>query len=118
MGTGCETVQRRTTPDGKIEVVGTWPGGRKGIFREDKKFHGLAKGEKGEAPVGSFDGYEPLVAEIMKFFQTGVAPVSPEETIEIFAFMEAADASKKEDGAPVKIVVASPRKAARVRANR
>ena len=44
MGTGCETVQRGTTADGKIEVTGTWSGGRKGIFREDKSFHGLAKG--------------------------------------------------------------------------
>ena len=44
-----------------------------------------------------------LVAELVKFFQTGVAPVTPEETIEIFAFMEAADESKKQSGAPVKI---------------
>ena len=65
MGTGCQTVQRQTTPDGKIEVVGIWSGGRKGVFRENKTFHGLAKGEKGEAAVGSFDGYEPLVAAIM-----------------------------------------------------
>ncbi len=39
----------------------------------------------------------------MKFFETGVAPVSPEETIEMFAFMEAADESKRQGGAPVKI---------------
>jgi hypothetical protein len=110
MGTGCQTVQRQTTTDGKIEVVGTWSGGRKGVFREDKSFHGLAKGEKGETAAGSFDGYEPLVAAIMKFFQTGVAPVKPEETIEIIAFMEAADQSKNKGGAPVKIVVASPHK--------
>ncbi len=103
MGTGCETVQRGTTASGKIEVVGVWPGGRKGIFREDKSFHGLAKGEKGEAAAGSFDGYVPLVAQIMKFFQTRVAPVSSAETIEIFAFMEAADESKKAGGAPVRI---------------
>ncbi len=103
MGTGCTTVQRGTTPDGKIEVTGTWTGGRKGVFRADKNFHGFARGEKGEAPVGSFDGYEPLVAEIMKFFQTGIVPVKPEEPIEIFAFMEAADASKAKNGAPVKM---------------
>jgi len=108
MGTGCKTVQRQTTPAGKIEVVGTWRGGRKGVYREDKEFHGLAKGKKGEAPVGSYDGYEPLVAAIMKFFQTGVAPVKPDETIEILAFMEAADASKQQGGTPVKLVVASP----------
>lgn len=108
MGTGCETVQRGTTTNGAIEVIGTWKDGRKGVYREDKNFHGLAKGEKGEAAAGSFDGYQPLVAAIMKFFQTGVAPVKPEETLEIIAFMEAADASKRQGGAPVKIVVASP----------
>jgi hypothetical protein len=118
MGTGCQTVQRQTTPDGKIEVVGTWSGGRKGVFREDKGFHGLAKGEKGEAPAGSFDGYQPLVVAIVKFLETGVAPVNPEETIEIIAFMEAADASKKQGGAAVKIMIAPGTKAAKIRANR
>ena len=103
MGTGCETVQRGTNANGKIEVIGIWPGGRKGIFREDKGFHGIAKGEKGEAPIGTFDLYPPLVEAIMKFYQTGVAPVKPEETIEIFAFMEGADLSKQQGGAPVKI---------------
>ncbi len=103
LGTGCETVQRGTTPDGKIEVSGTWRGERKGIYREDKGFHGIARGEKGELPAGSFDGYAPLVAEIVKFFQTGVAPVKPEETIEIVAFMQAADLSKERGGAVVKL---------------
>jgi predicted dehydrogenase len=117
MGTGCQTVQRQTTPDGKIEVVGTWADGRKGIFREDKDFHGLAKGEQRETAAGSFDGYEPLVAAIMKFFQTGMAPVQPEETIEIIAFMEAADESKKQGGATVKIMIAPAPKALRIRRN-
>jgi hypothetical protein len=103
MGTGCESVQRGKTPDGKIQVLGEWPAGRKGIFREDENFHGLASGPKGQAPAGGFDGYVPLVEEIMKFFRTGIAPVSPQETIEMFAFMEAADESKKLGGAPVKI---------------
>jgi len=102
MGPGCVSVQRTNTPEGKIEVIGLWPNGRKGVFRENEGFRGNAKGEKGEAPAGSFvDGYVPLVVEIIKFFQTGVPPVSPEETIEIFAFMEAADASKAEGGKPV-----------------
>jgi hypothetical protein len=101
MGPGCRSVQRTNTPQGKIEVIGTWPDGRKGIFREEKGFHGMAKGEGGEAPAGSFDGYVPLVVEIIKFFQTGVPPVSPQETIEIFALMEAADASKAQGGKPV-----------------
>lgn len=108
MGTGCQTVQRGKTKDGLIEVIGTWSDGRKGIYRESEGFHGLAKGEKGETAVGSFDGYQPLVAAIMTFFQTGVAPVSPRETLEIIAFMEAADQSKRQGGMSVKLVVASP----------
>lgn len=103
MGTGCQTVQRGTSPDGKIEVTGIWSGGRKGVFRAEKDFHGMAKGEKGEASVGEFDGYIPLVVEIMKFFQTGVVPVNPQETLEILAFMEAADESKAQSGKPVNV---------------
>ncbi len=103
MGAGCQTVQRGLTPAGKIEVTGLWTGGRKGVFKEDKGYHGLAKGDKGQSPVGSYDGYAPLVSRIMKFFKTGVAPVKPEETTEIYAFMEAADQSKREGGIPVRL---------------
>jgi hypothetical protein len=49
------------------------------------------------------DDKAPLVEENGKFFQTGVAPVSAEETIEMFAFIEAADESKRRGGAPVKL---------------
>ncbi len=101
MGTGCESVKRGKTDDGKIEVTGKWKGGRTGIFREAKGYTGLAKGEKGEVPIGAYDGYAPLVVEAIKAFQTGIVPVSPEETIEILAFMEAADESKRRGGAEV-----------------
>ena len=103
MGTGCETVQRGLTSDGRIEVVGIWKDGRKGVFREDKEFHGLARGERGESAAGSFDGYLPLVRQIMDFFETGVPPVSEQETLEILAFMEAADQSKLQGGKPVSV---------------
>jgi predicted dehydrogenase len=103
MGTGCESVIRRQTADGLIEVEGTWAGGRTGIFREGKGYSGTAKGEKGEAPIGNFDGYQPLVAEIVKFFQTKQPPVTAEETIELFTFMEAADESKRQGGKSVKL---------------
>ncbi|PWU09098.1 MAG: dehydrogenase [Verrucomicrobia bacterium] len=103
LGTGCETVQRGTNLTGKIEVVGQWSGGRTGILHEDQGFAGLAWGEKGEAEAGSFEGYVQLVVAIMDFFKTGVAPVKPEETIEILAFMEAADQSKRMGGVPVNL---------------
>ena len=48
-------------------------------------------------------GYKPLVDEIVRFFKTGEVPVSAEETIEIYAFMSAADASKSQDGAAVSL---------------
>ncbi len=39
--------------------------------------------------------------EIANFFKTGKPPVSPEQTLEIFAFMEGADESKRQGGASV-----------------
>ena len=103
MGTGSEEVTRSTTADGKIEVTGKWKGGRTGTYRESKSYGGKAVGENGEAPVGAYDGYAPLVVEALKLFKTGVSPVPEAETIEILAFMEAADESKRRGGAPVRL---------------
>jgi predicted dehydrogenase len=103
MGPGCETVTRGKTADGLIEVTGKWEGGRTGIFREAKGYAGIAKGEKGDLALGSYDGYRPLIVEIVKFFRTKQAPIAERETLEIYAFMEAADESKRQGGAPVKI---------------
>ena len=106
MGPGCASVQRTTTPDFD-HVTGTWSDGRIGSFRGIRRgtapFAGTAFGEKGSAPVGAFDGYRPLLVEIVKFFQTGESPVPAAETLEIYAFMEAADESKRQGGKPVKI---------------
>jgi hypothetical protein len=106
MGTGCESVSRTHT-EGTDLAVGVWKGGRIGSFRGNRKIHyqfgGTVYGTKGMAPLGNDHGYEPLVVEIVKFFQTGKPPVSAEETIEIFAFMEAADESKRQGGRPVSI---------------
>jgi predicted dehydrogenase len=106
MGTGCETVARVQTPDAEL-VTGVWKGGRVGTFRGIRKgktdYGAMVFGSKGIAPSGGYGGYEPLVVEICKFFRTGRPPVSAEETIEIFAFMAAADESKARDGAPVKL---------------
>ena len=102
MGTGCQSVIRRTTSDGLIEVEGTWEDGRTGIFREGKGYSGIARNAKGEeVAVGAYDGYAPLVVEVVKFFKTKSPPVSATETIELFTFMEAADESKRRGGKPV-----------------
>ena len=100
MGTGCTSVKRGKTADGKIEVVGQWADGRVGTFREGG-YSGKAVGEKGEGPVGESPGYDPMLVEILKFFRSGKPPVSEAETLEIYAFMEAADESKRQNGASV-----------------
>lgn len=106
MGTGCETVVRSSTPDTDA-ITGTWSGGRVGTLvalRQGPTPHKVGVfGAKAVAEQKGNGDYAPLVREIVKFFQTGIAPVSPEETLEIFAFMEAADESKRQGGQPVKI---------------
>lgn len=104
MGTGCESVARVQTKDSEF-VTGVWKGGRIGTFRGIRggkaDYGATVFGSKGIAPSGGYAGYEPLVAEIVKFFKSGKPPVSAEETLEIVAFMEAADQSKRIGGAPV-----------------
>ena len=117
MGTGCQSVTRVQT-DGTELVAGVWTEGRIGTFRGLRAgAHGygaMVYGDKGIAPSGGYDSYEPLVVEIVKFFKTGKPPVSAEETLEIYAFMEAADESKRQGGKPVTIesVMSKARQAA------
>lgn len=106
MGTGCEQVRRIYTA-GTDTVIGEWKDGRIGTFRglRDGKqsYGGTAFGTKGITEVGAYEGYRPLVVEIASFFRGGPPPVSPEETLEIFAFMAAAEESKHRNGAPVRL---------------
>lgn len=106
MGPGCERVTRVHT-DGTDLVVGTWKDGRIGTFRGIRSgktgFGATVYGTKGIGPSGNYAGYEPLLDEICQFFSTGKSPVSAEETLEIFAFMEAADESKRQGGGPVSV---------------
>jgi hypothetical protein len=104
MGTGCETVTRIQTKDTDV-VSGIWKDGRvgtyRGIRRNKADFGAIAFGSKGIVQASRGGGYEELCREIGRFFKTGKSPVSAEETLEIFAFMEAADESKRHKGAPV-----------------
>jgi predicted dehydrogenase len=116
MGPGCESVTRVQAKTAEL-VTGRWKDGRVGTFRgihAGKADYGaLVFGDKGIASSGGYAGYEPLVVEICKFFAGGKAPVSAEETLEIYAFMEAADESKRQGGAPVALadVLAKAQKA-------
>lgn len=106
MGTGCKSVVRVSTPDTDV-AVGTWSDGRIGSFRGlragKREYGGTVFGEKAIVKLGAYNGYNPLLEEIIKFFETGVEPFPRAETLEIMAFMEAADLSKKKKGVPVSI---------------
>ena len=106
MGPGCETVTRMTSPGADV-VVGRWKDGRIGTFRGQRDgqagYGGTVFAEKGTRVLGNFEGYRPLVVEIVKFFRTGKPPIDARETLEIYAFMEAADESKRQGGKPVSL---------------
>ncbi|MFC5409428.1 Gfo/Idh/MocA family protein [Larkinella bovis] len=104
MGTGCREVVRVHT-EGTDIVVGTWADGRVGTFRGTRTgkhdYGGTVYTQSGPVKLGPYAGYDPLLKDIIRYFETGKVPVTPAETLEIFAFMEAADESKRQGGKPV-----------------
>ncbi|TKT86559.1 Gfo/Idh/MocA family protein [Dyadobacter frigoris] len=106
MGPGCRRVSR-TYQEGTDLVVGVWDDGRIGTLRGIRagaaNIAGTAFGEKGIALLGPFTSYEPLVGEIISFFDSGKSPVSPAQTLEIFRFIQAADRSKNKGGKAVSL---------------
>ena len=105
MGTGCKSVVRVSTPDTDV-AVGTWSDGRIGSFRGlragKREYGGTVFGEKAIVKLGAYNGYNPLLEEIIKFFETGVEPFPRAETLEIMALWRL-PTSAKEKGVPVSI---------------
>jgi hypothetical protein len=106
MGPGCESLTRVKT-ESVDTVVGKWKDGRigtmRGLIQGKQDYGAVAFGQKATltTPLPMKVDYRPLLVEIVKFFQTGVPPIQLEETLEIMAFMEAADLSKVRGGVPV-----------------
>ena len=105
MGTGCESVSRMSSEDEDV-AVGKWKGGRLGVmrgFRSGLYDYGITaftdKAVLRSEPQRF--SYRPLLVEIAKFLRTRVPPVSADETLEIFAFMQAAEISEAEGGVEV-----------------
>jgi hypothetical protein len=103
-------VTRVYTADGDV-ITGKWSGGRTGTvrtFRPDggsNRYGGIAfrPGQVVPSPMMRSPGYRELVTEIVRFFNTGNPPVPHDETLEIFAFMDAALRSMKDGGRPVRL---------------
>lgn len=106
MGRGCESVVRVSRADVDFEA-GVWSDGRVGTVRgirgKGAGYGGRIHTERGVVDMGRYEGYKPLLLQILAFFRTGVPPVDPGETLEIFAFMEAAAESKRRGGVPVRL---------------
>ncbi len=106
MGTGCESVTCLKTEQFHV-ATGLWKDGRVGTLyglRTGAAPHKVTVfGTKAVAEQEEDGNYAPLVVEIIKFFNTGEPPVQPEESIEMFAFMEAAHESVRRGGTPVQL---------------
>lgn len=105
MGTGCEEVTRTAGATADV-VTGRWKDGRIGSVRALRPYGGYGAvvyrpKEAVESPAKPKMGYQTLVQKIVEFFQTGKPPVPNEETLEIMAFMDAAQRSKEAGGKPM-----------------
>ncbi|MCQ2159033.1 MAG: Gfo/Idh/MocA family oxidoreductase [Bacteroidales bacterium] len=106
MGTGCKTVSRVHSQDGDV-CTGVWDDGRIGTFRAIVNgpaiYGGTVYTADGAVQAGGYAGYMVLLEQILGFFETGICPIEPEETIEIFAFMKASNMSLSKGGKPVSV---------------
>ncbi len=103
MGKGCKSVTRVQTDDFDL-VVGVWDDGRIGTFRGTRKgphhYGARIHGSKKTVSV-SGHSYAGLIKQLVKFFKTKQSPMDPEEIVEMYAFMQAADESKRLGGKTV-----------------
>ncbi len=107
MGPGCVSVTMTSNADYDL-AVGVWRDGRigsvKGLRKGKLGYGALVYGENGVTYVPVKDvSYVPLVRQIISFFQSGKPPVPPEETLEIMAFMDAAERSRLKGGIPTEL---------------
>ena len=88
--------------------IGRWKDGRIGTVRSLRPYGGYGavvfrKDSVAQSPAKPKTGYEELVKQIVTFFETKKPPVPNDETLEIFAFMDAAQRSKEAGGKPVRL---------------
>jgi len=106
MGTGCLSVSRVTTPASSV-VTGLWQGSRTGtlhaIHEGVKAYKVIRFGKNAVTEQKSEGDYTPMLREIIKFFQTKQPPISAKDTLEIYAFMEAAEESKRRGGKSISL---------------
>ncbi len=105
MGPGCVEVTRTLGKTGDV-IVGRWENGRLGTVRvlpETWKYGAVVFRPESveQSRPDMATSYIPMLREMVKFFRTSTPPVPNEETLEIFAFMDAAQKSKEQGGKTV-----------------
>jgi predicted dehydrogenase len=107
LGVGCQSV--RVVAGDKMDVISaTWQDGRSGAIL-GSRFEGYEFGvlvqTRGGSQLAIAKDTPPyhacLAREIVRFFQSGRPPVDIHETYQIIAFLEAANQSRSQNGAPV-----------------
>ncbi len=108
LGSGCRDVRCVDHEHGPV-AIGTWKDGRLGIARGIRKGvhgYGFTVWKEKKTQTATIDVekiYQELLKQIKKFFETGKPPVPSEESIEVIAFMEAANKSMTKGGRPVMV---------------
>lgn len=110
MGPGCRRVTGLQT-EGATVATGEWSDGRiasvRGIRAGRADYGFTVFGEKAVATlgVGTQFIYRELLKQIVRLFETKEPPIDLRESLEIVAFIEAANRSGDAGGAPVEIEV-------------
>jgi predicted dehydrogenase len=110
MGPGCVRVGCDHQADADV-VTGTWADGRTATVRGTRKgpgvygFVGFAEKGTQAVAVSTGDFYRELLKKVVEGFTTGKAPVDIAVTLEMVAFIEAANKSGANHGAGEKVKV-------------
>ena len=109
LGVGCETVETLSRGDTEI-ILGTWKDGRTGLCVGNRSgaycFGARILTDKTQhaSTINANVSYMGALSQAMvQFFRTGVSPISPEESVEVIAFLEAASRSHAQNGKPVNL---------------
>lgn len=110
LGTGCEEVTRVESADASV-VSCRWKDGRIGTMRAIRPYSDYgavtfrkdAKGQTSQmsaihATTGELD------RDLVKFFTSSIPPVPNDQTLELMAFLDAAQRSKEAGGKPMRLI--------------
>ena len=102
MGTGCEEVSFKDNT-----LIARWPLDRIATVQAADPSQGwrieIKRSKDSIQRKNLTPDNRTLLGEIVKFFESGEPPVSNQETLEIFTFVDAAQRSKAAGGAPMKL---------------